>query len=166
MTGSWMTSDGYGFDLPLCALSGRAWCRHPGEVDPTHSRSELVAHILHNLNQVDTAWGLAEDFPSSMLLILSRLGLRDRARAYCGGGSSAAAAAATSTKLKGYDGNASYHVSYGRLQALVSRMQTYQEVYSRAAALFYPRAERARSDICGSGGSVDNGRRFVVGSSR
>mmetsp|Transcript_43503 Transcript_43503/g.141102 ORF Transcript_43503/g.141102 Transcript_43503/m.141102 type:complete len:303 (-) Transcript_43503:131-1039(-) len=58
--GSWRTADGYGFDRPLCALSGRTWCRHPGLVDPGRSRAELVEHILRNLAQRDTAPGLRQ----------------------------------------------------------------------------------------------------------
>ena len=46
--GSWRTADGYGFDRPLCALSGRAWCSHPGLVDPGRSRAELVEHVLRD----------------------------------------------------------------------------------------------------------------------
>mmetsp|Transcript_582 Transcript_582/g.1786 ORF Transcript_582/g.1786 Transcript_582/m.1786 type:complete len:173 (-) Transcript_582:61-579(-) len=149
--GSWRTADGYGFDRPLCALSGRAWCSHPGLVDPGRSRAELVEHILRNLAQRDTAWGLAEQLPASLLLILRQVGLRERAKVYCGS-SAAAAAAAAGTRHKRYDGNISYHVSYGALQWLVARMQTYQEVFSRAAALFHTRAHAATMDVCGSGG--------------
>ena len=148
-SGHWRS--GHGIDRPLCALSGRRWCsEHPGVVDASVSRTRLVAHILRNLNHTDAVFGLAEEYAASMLLLLSQLGFRKRARAYCDA-ESAASVSARDTKEKLHSGSLQWTVSYDQLQALIARMATYQEVYSRASALFYLRLARARRAVCGSG---------------
>ena len=112
-------------------------------MDVRHSRRAIVSHILENLGRTDSIFGLTEEWTASMLLMLDQLGFEERARAFCREVNAPAPPHKNHAR-----GNTTWRISYSELQALSSRMATYQEVYSRASAIFYARMAHARDKLC------------------